>query len=288
VAKVTAISSLGWAHYTLYEALPRMARRGFTRVEIASFLSYCFHFNFGSPTPPELRTMMADLGLSPICLNFFFRPYEAWRAEEIEPFVRDIGRKVEQLGEAGIPMMTLSFGWKNDRPDRTLQLGHAVTAYNRLGKVAERCGVRLLLEVPHMYSILRGTEEALWVFERVESDHVGALVDTTHWYGTGYDLDSFLAALGKRLWHVHLRDAGPSHENPKELDLELTPGRGRVDFRRFGQALDRLGYAGDVSLEFEYRDVTLPGIEEEYDYGIRHLRNCGWDFPAGVKPLTGA
>ena len=51
MANVTALSSLGWANYTLYEALPRMAARGFNRVEIASFGSYCFHFNFGSPTP---------------------------------------------------------------------------------------------------------------------------------------------------------------------------------------------------------------------------------------------
>ena len=33
MAKVTTISSLGWAHYTLYEALPRMAARGFKKAK---------------------------------------------------------------------------------------------------------------------------------------------------------------------------------------------------------------------------------------------------------------
>ncbi len=51
MARITTISSLGWAHYTLYEALPRMAARGFKKIEIASFNTYCFHFNYGSPTP---------------------------------------------------------------------------------------------------------------------------------------------------------------------------------------------------------------------------------------------
>ena len=69
MAKVTAISSLGWAHYSLYEALPRMAARGFSRIEIASFKSYSFHFNYGSPTPSELRKMLDDLGLKPIVLT---------------------------------------------------------------------------------------------------------------------------------------------------------------------------------------------------------------------------
>lgn len=283
MAHISAISSLGWAYYTLYEALPLMAQRGFKRVEIASFSTYCFHFNFGNPTPQELRQMLGDLGLTPVCLNFFHRPYEAWRADEIEPFVRDLSRKVEQLGEVGIPMMTMGFGWNNPRPDQELQLTHAVKAYNRLGKIAERHHVRMLLEAPHSYSIMRGADEALWVFNRLECDNVGALVDTSHWGGIGYDLDAFLSALGKRLWHIHLRDAGPSHANADAIDLELTPGDGRVDFRAFGQTLDRLGYAGDVSLEFEYRDTTFKHIESEFDRGIRHLHDCGWTFPAGVK-----
>lgn len=218
MARVTAISSLGWAHYTLYEALPRIARRGFRRVEIASFLSYCFHFNFGSPTPAELRKMLSDLDLTPIVLNFFYRPCEAWRRDEVESFVCETTRKLQQLGDAGIPMMATNFGWKNDRPDQELQLRHAVTAYNQLGKVAERLGVRLLLEVPHLYSIMRDAEKSLWVFNRLETDAVGALLDTTHWYGIGYDLETFLSALGTRLWHIHLRDAGPSLQDPNTLE----------------------------------------------------------------------
>jgi len=93
--KVTALSSLGWAHYTLYEALPRMAARGFRRIEVASFFCYCLNFNFGSPTSPELKVMLDDLGLTPVCLNYHANDHRAWRADEIDAFVHEWERKLE-------------------------------------------------------------------------------------------------------------------------------------------------------------------------------------------------
>ena len=84
MARVTAVSSLGWAQYTLYEALPRIAARGFRRVEIASFSSYCFHFNFGSPTPPDLARMLCEYELTPVCLNYDAGFHEAWNPAEVD------------------------------------------------------------------------------------------------------------------------------------------------------------------------------------------------------------
>ncbi len=283
MAKVTAISSLGWAHYTLYEALPRMAARGFKRIEIASFSEYCFHFNFGSPTPRELRKMLDDLGLTPVGLNFFAGFHQAWVPEEIDVFVEEWTRKIVQLGEVGIPMMTMSFGARNDRNDQEHQLANAVKAYDRVGEIAAKYGVKMLLEIPHLYGIMNRPEQVLWVFDHLSSSNVGALVDCSHWGIIGYDIDKFFSALGDRLWHIHLRDSkGPDTADNKQ-QLELTPGDGTVDFKKLGQALDKANYKGDVSLEFEYRDMTLDAIEREYDRGLKYLEKVGWELPAGVK-----
>jgi len=283
VAKITALSSLGWAHYTLYQALPRIAARGFKLVDIPSFGGYCFHFNFGSPTPPELKGMLDDLGLRPICLNYFTEFHCAWIPEEIDSFAQEWEKKIAQLPEVGIPMMTMGFGVRNDRPDQELQLSNAVKAYNRVARIGAKYGVRMLLEVPHLYGLMPRTEQVLWVFDRVDSDNIGAVVDSSHWGIIGYDLDAFFSALGDRLWHIHLRDsAGPDTADGKQ-DLELTAGSGTVDFAAFGRALDKAGYQGDVTIEFEYRDVTFEDIEAEYDKGLRHLQRVGWELPAGVK-----
>lgn len=283
MAKVTAISSLGWAHYTLYEALPRMAARGFKRIEIASFGTYCFHFNFGSPTPRELRKMLDDLGLTPVGLNFFTDFHNAWVPEEIDIFEEEWTRKIAQLGEVGIPMMTMSFGIRNDRPDQEYQLANAVKAYDRVGEIAARHGVKMLLEIPHLYGIMNRPEQVLWVFDHLSSSNVGALVDCSHWGIIGYDVDKFFASLGSRLWHIHLRDSAGPDTGDRKQKLEMTPGDGIVDFKRFGEALDKAHYKGDVSLEFEYRDMTLDAIEREYDRGLTYLEKAGWELPTGVK-----
>ena len=283
MAKVTAISSLGWTHYTLYEALPRMKARGFRRIEIASFNGYCFHFNFGSPTPPQLRRMLDELGLEPVCLNYSPGRYQAWHGEEIDRFVSNWTRKLEHLAEVGIPMMTMTFGERNDRPDQEHQLSNTVEAYNRVGDIAARLGIRMVLEIPHLYSVMPRIEQALWVLERLTSPNIGVLVDSSHWGIIGYDLDAYFHALGDRLWHVHLRDSTGADTADRKQQLELTPGRGTVGFRELGQALDRVNYKGDVSLEFEYRDMTLEAIEREYDEGLRHLAKAGWELPESVQ-----
>ena len=283
MAKVTAISSLGWAHYTLYEALPRMAARGFKKIEIASFGSYCFHFNFGSPTPFELKKILDDLDLQPICLNYFTDFQKAWDVDEIEVFVKDCTKKITQLNEVGIPLMTMGFGVRNDCKDQECQLSNAVKAYNRVGEIAEKYNVRMLLEVPHLYNIMHTEKQVSWVFERIESSNVGALVDSSHWGIINYDIDLFFQMLGKRLWHIHLRDSAGQDTADMKQDLELTPGNGVVDFCKFANALDKADYEGDVTIEFEYRDITFDAIEREYDKGLKYLENNGWELPEGVK-----
>ena len=260
-----------------------MAARGFKRIEIASFGEYCFHFNFGSPAPGELKKMLDELNLTPVALNFFINVHQAWVPEQINGFAEEWRRKIAQLGEVGIGMITMSFGRRNDRDDQEYQLGNAVKAYDMVARIAEPYGVRLLLEVPHLYGLMPRTEQVLWVFERLDSSNIGALIDSSHWGIIGYDIDAFIAVLGQRLWHVHLRDsAGPDTADMKQL-LELTPGDGEVDFRKFGEALDKAGYDADVTIEFEYRDMTLPAIEQEFNKGLAYLESVGWQLPEGVR-----
>ena len=283
MAKITAISSLGWAHYTLYEALPKMAARGFKRIEIASFSSYCFHFNFGNPTPAELKKMLDDFGLEPVCLNYSAGFHNAWMPEDIDAFVEEWTKKIAHLGEVGIPMMTVHFGVRNDRPDQECQLSNAVKAYNRIGQIASDYGVRMLLEVPHLYGIMPRAEQVLWVFDRLESPNIGALIDSSHWGIIGYNIDAFLGALGKRLWHIHLRDSAGTDTADRRQKLELTPGNGTVDFGKLARALDAIGYGGNVTTEFEYRDMTLEAIDAEYDKGLKYLQEVDWELPEGVR-----
>ena len=260
-----------------------MKERGFQRIEIASFVQYCSHFNFGNPTPKELYRLLQNLNLEPICLNYSPRHFQAWKEDEIDNFVRDWERKLPHLVEVGIPMMTMPFGERNVRSDQEFQLSNAIKAFDRVGEIASKLGIKMLIEAPHLYSIMPQIENVLWVVNRLSSENVGVLLDSSHWGIIKYDIDEYLNALGDRLWHVHLRDSmGPDTADRKQ-QLELTPGKGTTDFKLLSQALDRVAYKGDISLEFEYRNISLNTIENEYDQGLQYLLKTNWEIPHSVK-----
>jgi len=189
MAKITTISSLGWSHYTLYQALPEMAALGFNQIEIASFYSYCFHFNYGSPTPKQLAQMLTHSGLKATCLNFSADLYRAWDSSQIDIFVADWSRKLQQLPEVGIEKMTMFFGVRNNRVDQEIQLANAVKAFDTVAEIAKHYGVKMLLEVPHLYNIMSRPQQVYWVFDHLSSDNIGALIDSSHWGIIDYNLE---------------------------------------------------------------------------------------------------
>jgi len=283
MAKITAMSSLAYSHYTLREALPRIAARGFGRVEIATFESYCFHFDPSGASASELKLMFSELGLSPVALNWSPGLAVAYDAGTIDPWVDAFERKIPEAAEAGIPMMTMHFGERNERGDQEAQLATAVGVYDRVADYAARFGVRMVLEVPHLYTIHWSPAAVLWIFDHLSSPNVGALIDSSHWGIIGYDIDEFLGRLGDKVWHIHLRDAKGPDTADRHQELELTPGQGKVDFRKLALALDSVGYNADVSTEFEYRDVSLEEIEHQCDLGLAALVQSGWEVASTVR-----
>lgn len=291
---VTATSSIAYAHYSLYEALPRLAALGFKRVEIGSFHTYCQHFNNGSPRPAELKTMLADFGLQPVGLNWNAGIGRSYEEAAIAEWLDGYKAKIEDAQTVGIPMMTMHFGRHFADGDLTEERKAAVEAYARLADHASRQGMVMLLELPHMHLVHHDSNPVIALLEQLDFANVGLLIDSSHWGVIGYDLDGFLTRVGHRLRHIHLRDSVP--RSTPELDrkfkrpalspnpvynLTLTPGVGVVDFVHFGKALDEIGYQGDVTTEFEYFDMPLDEIERQYAAGLAHLRKCGWTLANG-------
>ncbi len=69
--------------------------------------------------------MLKKLSLQPVCLNYYVRSYQAWIPEEMEQFIDDWRRKIEQASEVGIPVMTMGFGHAgpyNDLPGVTVNI----------------------------------------------------------------------------------------------------------------------------------------------------------------------
>ena len=74
-------------------------------------------------------------------------------------------------------------------------------------------------------------------------------MDFSHIVASGGDPLEFVDRFADRIAHVHIRDAEPGNIN-------LSVGRGRVDFAAGLKALADAGYAGQFALELETRDIA--------------------------------
>lgn len=181
-----------------------------------------------------------------------------------------------------MPLVLALVGRRTEALDRDQQVDAAAVVLTRLAEYARELGIKLALEIPHCYSICNTLQRARDVFDRIESDNIGAVFDCTHQQVIGYTVREYLDVLGERICHVHLRDAAGEDTADFRQRLELTPGKGDVDFARIARELDRFKYDGEVTLELEYQGWPLEKIEPEVDAAIYYLRDCGWEFPEAV------
>jgi 2-keto-myo-inositol isomerase len=290
MARITACSSLGYAAFTLEEAVQRISVRGFTRLEIAHMGSYCIHYPLDRVDPAGVKRLLADHGLTPVAMNY----YTGWvqngvsvmpklnNPDEARRLEADMQRLLLQAQQLGLRTVLIPPGKRSTAPDRRDEVEKAAVVVSRLADFADGLGIRLALEVPHCYTLCDSLEHVAEMFALVSSPHLGAVIDSTHWHVIGYEISDYMKIVGHRLCHAHLRDAAGTDTADFRQTLELTPGRGEVDFVKFGRELDRFGYRGEVTLELEYRTLSLEEVEAEYDFAVQHLKRCGWAFPPEV------
>lgn len=298
MAAVTALSTLTYPDVRLAVALEHIRARGFRTVDIAHMGWYCQHFPLGLADAEAIRAMLRVFDLQPIALNFYAgerdanrphpprpprAPHKLNQPEEAAHFVGVMRQAILQCRALGIPLLMAVPGRRSEAPDRRAEIEAAARIISQLGDEAAANGVRLTVEAPHCFSLLHTVERVAEFFALVTSPAVGVTVDSSHWAVLRYDLEALWSAAGGRVWHVHLRDGAGDDTADFRQQLELTPGRGAADFRRFGAWLDEHGYRGNVTAELEYVGRPLDEIEAEVDAAIAHLAACGWHVPPGVR-----
>jgi sugar phosphate isomerase/epimerase len=293
MARITALSTLTYTDQHLGRALSRIAARGFHTVDIAHMGWYCPHFPLGDAETEGLRGLLRTVGLQPIALNYYGggrdpderaapRMHRLHMPDEAAQYAALMHQVILQCRSLGIPLLMAVPGRRSESPDWRKEVAAAAATISALADDAYANGLRLTVEAPHCYNLLPTIEHVTEFFAHVTSPHVGVTVDSSHWGVLRYDLEALWDAVGPRIWHIHLRDgAGPDTADFRQ-QLELTPGTGAVDFRRFGAWLDQHGYRGNVTVELEYRGRAEDEIEPEIDRAFAHLAGAGWSFPKGV------
>ncbi len=157
-------------------------------------------------------------------------------------------------------------------------------------------GVKFALEV-HPTEIAYDfvtTRRALAALDRREG--FGINLDPSHFIPQFLDPAEFALEFGERIYHVHVKDSvrtldGRTSILGSHLDFGerergwtfVSPGHGDVDFEALLRALNRCGYAGPLSIEWEDS-----GMDREYGAqdALRFVRRS--DFPRSTLAFDAA
>ena len=322
MATVTACSTLAFSLSSLETALQHISGYGFGRVEISDQLTHSQHFStdVSRPVDPhEVHALLAKYALVPVAANCTLATFfsadqpdlqraapelqSSTETEEIkrakadlviyrlhepiqaEAYRRRARKLIDNAQIVGIPMVCLEGGARSQIDDIDTELRAAAGVIDEQAEYARKAGIKILLEMPHVWDLYYDADKARQMLSYLESDNVGVVLDSTHWPTSGYEIDAYVRFLKDRLWHVHLRAAAGKESPTGDYELEKTPGKGEVDFGLLGETLDKYGYQGNVTLETEYKnyhDVTEVDVENQF--AIEHLKRVGWQVAAGGCP----
>lgn len=152
--------------------------------------------------------------------------------------------------------------------------------WNPILDAFDDAGVRFALEV-HPSEIaydIYSTQRALVAIDRREA--FGFNFDPSHLHWQFVDSEKFIDLFSDRIYHVHIKDAArtldgtsgvlsshlPFGDHRRGWDFR-SPGRGDIDFDGIIRALNRIGYTGPLSVEWE--DIAMDrfaGAAEAVDF----------------------
>ena len=169
-------------------------------------------------------------------------------------------------GFTGSKIWAMHYSWPPNLPGQ-IEAGFQDFAdrWTPILDVFQREGVRFALEV-HPGEIAFDIASAERALEAVEKHPAfGFNYDPSHFGYQGVDYVAFIDRLGDRIFHAHMKDVWwspvPRLSGVFGGHLEFgdagrywdfrSPGRGRIDFDKVIRALNRVGYSGPLSIEWE-------------------------------------
>ena len=168
-------------------------------------------------------------------------------AAETETF-----RAIDAAAGAGIGIVNVLTGpnlWEQGAVARDDEQAWSVAlgALERICARGEEAGVRIGFE-PCWGTLARDAESAQRVLDSVP---VSVTFDPSHFVMTGDPIPELIERWGERIAHFHLKDAFGQPGMDGEDFIFCMLGEGNVPWPETFAALDRIGYEGPLSVEFE-------------------------------------
>ncbi|MDQ4419293.1 TIM barrel protein [Sphingobium sp. DEHP117] len=200
----------------------------------------------------SIAAALADTGvrLTGFCADPRRSLVDPAQHDELFAAVRD---SIAAAGRIGQPPIIIASGFVREGISLQEHFDTAVTALSRLARMAETEGATLVLEplndrIDHPGMYLVSTTLGLDLIEAVGSPALRLLYDVYHSTVMGEDMEAVLEGRMHLVRHVQVADFPGRNE----------PGTGTIDWPAKLSALKRMGYDGDIGLEYR---PTLPIAE---------------------------
>ncbi|MBP5428782.1 MAG: sugar phosphate isomerase/epimerase [Clostridia bacterium] len=202
---------------------------------------------FGIPDAelPKLAAALSERGLfvSDVGMGLELTDYRPGLAEKLAPAFE----RADAIGAKGVRVF-LGHSALRVPEGKTENEEGIVRSVSDAARVAERYSADLWIETHGTYSRARDVRR---VIDAAGGDAISVIWDVFHSYETGESVEESDAILGDKTVHVHIKDGVRKKGDPDGAMTYTKVGEGEVPLARTLELLDRRGYAGVLSLEWE-------------------------------------
>lgn len=257
---ILGYSTNAFVKYTLPDSLKRIAGLGFKGVEIMCDRPHLYPPDYSNSDLLDIKNTIDHLGLKITNLNSFtlFAVGDTYLPSWIEPDQNQRNIRIEHTRsclkiakELGCANISIPPGGplSGITPAQAIRLFHQ--GLEQVIPLAESLNIKLLIE-PEPDLLMENSGQFKAFIRDIRSDSVGLNFDIGHFFCAGEEPHAAFEDLFEWIGHVHIEDIAPSR-----VHNHLIVGQGAIDFKRIFEAMIRLRYACDISLEL-YPYVDMP------------------------------
>ena len=253
-----SLSTFLYVHYSLRDAIDRIADFGYDGVEIWGGRPHAYRRDLTSTAMRDLRARIAERGLtvSAFIPAQFRYPTNLCTDDDVirEDSIAYITDSIKTAAALGAPIVTVCPGHSRHGQSKEDAWGRLVESLTTLARRADDLGLRLAVESADRYEtdLVQTVDETLSLLEDVGMPGVGALYDTGHGHAFGVPLAVAIERLGTKLFHAHIED------NHGTSDEHLIPGDGTLPLSECVAALQQSGYDGFLTAELGWSYTIDP------------------------------
>lgn len=243
-------STISFRRWPLPAALAEIKTQGFGETDLGSLPGVCDHIPIPLPADrvDALAEQILDSGVKVRLINADVADMDDPDGAKMQ---RRLGTLVDLAQGVGTSTIMLPCGRQGTEPRTELSrdIDTVARTLTAAADFVNAAGLNLLVEAPHSRRLCANVERSVMLYDALGDAPVGAVLDFSHVVASGDDEVEAVRRLDGRIGHVHLRDAVLG-------EINLSIGRGKVNFPAAIDALTANGYQGHYSLELETHDIS--------------------------------